>query len=429
MRPHRSVEHPSRRPRRTRRIIRIGVESLEVRALLSSIDSLTTILPAVSSIIADRGWNNPGGQASEGLTNPTPNTTAFTPAEILAAYGFSTSSTAGAGKTIAIVDAFNDPNIQSDLAAFDAYYGLPSASLTVLNQYGQTTNLPATDPNWSLEISLDVEWAHVIAPAAKIVLVEANSAHLSDLTAAVKTAAGMSDVVSMSWGGGEFWGQQTYDSAAYFANPNVTFVAASGDNGGAYGAEWPASSPDVLSVGGTALLLSSSGTYGTETGWSASGSYWTGFSGSTGGVSNVEPLPSYQAKALGSYYAYGRVVPDVSMVADPSTGVSVFDSVAGLSRSGWFKIGGTSVGAPIWSGLVAGADQARTAAGLANLSSTQTLDLLYGLYGSSTSYASAFHDVTTGVNFAGYAGIGYDKVTGLGSPNAAAIITAAAPPP
>jgi hypothetical protein len=147
-------------------------------------------------------------------------------------------------------------------------------------------------------------------------------------------------------------------------------------------------------------------------------------------VSRYESLPSYQASALGSNVAYGRVVPDVSMDADPSTGVSVFSSVAGLGQTGWFKVGGTSAGAPIWSGLVASADQARAAAGKSTLSSTQTLDLLYSLYGTNgktaSSYATAFHDVAGGANFAGYATTGYDAVTGLGTPIASTIVWAAA---
>jgi hypothetical protein len=426
----RTAPLPSRRLRRTRRLARLGVESLETRALLSSIDTFETILPAVASVVADRGWQSSGGQTSSVLTNPTPDATATTPSQIRSAYGFSTSPSAGAGTTIAIVDAYNDPNIQADLATFSAYYGLAAPSLTVVNQYGQTTNLPATSADWSLEISLDVEWAHAVAPAAKLVLVEASSTSVTDLMTAVQTAARMSNVVSMSWGGSEWSGQKAYDSAAYFANPNVTFVAASGDDGGAYGAEWPASSPYVLGVGGTTLSLTSSGTYGGESAWSASGSWWTGYSGSTGGVSSVESLPSYQASALGSYYAYGRVVPDVSMDANPSTGVSVFDSVQGIGQTGWFKVGGTSAGAPIWAGLVATADQARAASGRGALSSTQTLSLLYSLYGTSganaATYASAFHDVTSGVNFAGYATTGYDKVTGLGTPVASTIVSAAA---
>ena len=220
------------------------------------------------------------------MTTPNPVSGALTPAELDAAYGISTSSTSGAGETIGIVDAYNDPNIQADLAAFDKEYNLPTASLTVVNQTGGTS-LPQTDAGWSLEIALDVEWAHAAAPGAKIVLVEANSANTSDLMAAVQEAAKSANVVSMSWGGSEFSGETAYDTPAYFANPNVTFVSAAGDDGGKAGAEWPASSPYVLSVGGTTLTLSGSG-YGSETAWDASGSRFSGYSGGGGGVSTVE---------------------------------------------------------------------------------------------------------------------------------------------
>ena len=163
---------------------------------------------------------------------------------------------------------------------------------------------------------------------AKIVLVEANSASTSDLMAAVQTAAKQANVVSMSWGGSEFQGETAYDTAAYFANPNVTFIAASGDNGGAAGAEWPAVSPYVVSVGGTTLSLTSSGTTLSETAWNASGSRFSGYSGSTGGASLYESAPSYQVSALGSSVTR-RETPDVASDANPSTGLSVYDSVPG----------------------------------------------------------------------------------------------------
>src|SRR5262249_12633167 len=150
---------------------------------------------------------------------------------------------------------------------FSSYYGLPAANLTVVNQNGQSTNLPATDSGWALESSLDVEWAHASAPGANIVLVEARSASVSDLTTAVQTASRLGSVVSMSWGGSEWAGETQYDSLSYFGKANVTFVAASGDDGGAAGAEWPSVSPNVVGVGGTTLSVST----GTETAWSASG--------------------------------------------------------------------------------------------------------------------------------------------------------------
>ncbi|MDG3007386.1 S53 family peptidase [Paludisphaera mucosa] len=413
----------ARRPRRDSRGLQVRLESLETRTVLST----TTILPSLAAYLSTLSTSTDSSATTMGpaVTNPTPAASALSPSALLSAYGFSGSSTAGLGTTIAIVGAYDNPTIQADLAAFSSYYGLAAASLTVVNQYGQTTNLPKADAGWSLETAMDVEWAHAAAPGARIVLVEAASASASDLMTAVQTASKLANVVSMSWGGGEWTGQTAYDTASYFANSNVTFVAASGDDGGASGVSWPASSPYVLSVGGTTLSTS-----GSESGWSASGSLWTGYSGSTGGVSRVESLPTYQASALGTRAASGRVVPDVASDANPSTGLAVYSTASGLGRSGWFQLGGTSAGAPVWAGLIADADQARAAAGKAALGSSQTLTLLYSLYGTSTSrsssYAAAFHDVTSGSNFAGAATSGYDVVTGLGSPNASVIISAAA---
>jgi len=408
-----------RRPRREARAFRVRMESLETRTVLSA-----AIVPSIAAYLETLTSSTDSTDIGPSVSNPTPSAAATSPSELISAYGFSTSATAGLGTTIAIVGAYNNPTIQADLAAFSTFYGLAAASLSVVNQYGQTTNLPATDAGWSLETAMDVEWAHAVAPAARIILVEATSSSASDLMTAVQTAARLANVVSMSWGGGEWSGQTAYDTASYFANSNVTFVAASGDDGGASGVSWPASSPYVLSVGGTALYDD-----GTEAAWSASGSYWSGYSGSTGGVSRYESLPSYQATALGTRAASGRVVPDVASVADPSTGLAVYSTASGLGKTGWFTIGGTSAGAPVWAGLVADADQARIAAGKSALSSSQTLSLLYSLYGTSTtrssSYASTFHDVASGGNFAGSATTGYDIVTGLGSPNASAIISAA----
>lgn len=394
---------------------------MEARRLLSTVAATTILKPNVALLPASAAVS--GSEGASGVTNPTPASTALTPALLDVAYGINRAWTSGKGETIAIVDAYNDPNIASDLAVFDSMYKLPAASLTVENQYGQTTNLPATDASWSMEIALDVEWAHTAAPGARIILVEANSASLSDLMTAVQTAAKQANVVSMSWGGSEFSGESQFDSAAYFGKPGVTFVAASGDDGAAAGAEWPAVSPDVVSVGGTSLTLNPSWTIASQTAWSASGSFWSGFSGSTGGTSLYEPEPSYQTSTIGNTFT--RATPDVASVADPGTGVSVYDSVAGAGQTGWIQLGGTSAGAPLWAGIIADADQARAAVGKAPLSSTQTLNLLYGLY-KSGSYYSDFYDVVTGSNFAGGAGWGYDLVTGLGTPYASKIVSASA---
>lgn len=344
----------------------------------------------------------------------------YTPAQIRSAYGFSSvkfgngGAGTGAGQTIAIVDAYNDPDISSDLSTFDSRFGLGSASLKVVSETGSATALPAANAGWDLELSLDVEWAHAIAPSASILLVEANSASLGDLLTAVnyaRNASGVS-VVSMSWGSSEFSSETAYDG--YFTTPaghqGVTFVAASGDEGSWYGPEWPASSPNVLSVGGTTLTLAnSSGAYGSETGWADS----------TGGVSRYEREPRYQTDVQ----LTGAVTsPDVAYDANPSTGLAVYDSVNYDGYKGWWEVGGTSAGTPQWSALVALADQGRAVNGLATLNgASQTLPLLFSLY-NSTQYSQAFHDETTGISGFYSARPGYDLVTGLGSPKAAYVI-------
>ncbi len=217
-------------------------------------------------------------------------TVAYTPNQIRDAYGINNLSLDGTGQTIAIVDAYDDPSIFQALDAFDAQftltdsgptlydqYGPASSFLTVLNQYGQATSLPSTDPNgpgtdnWEVEEALDVEWTHAIAPGAQIILVEANSQSLSDLMASVATAASQPgvSVVSMSWGFPEGQAVFASDEATYdsvFNVPGVTFVASTGDYGAA-DPEYPAFSPNVVAVGGTSLTLNADNSYNSETGW------------------------------------------------------------------------------------------------------------------------------------------------------------------
>jgi subtilase family serine protease len=338
----------------------------------------------------------------------------YSPAEIRAAYGIdaitfakSTITGDGAGETIAIIDAYSDPNIASDLAAFDAEYGLSAPPSFTVDNLGATT----TDAGWALETALDVEWAHAIAPAANIVLVEASSASLQALFSAVSYASNLSGVgvISMSWGSSEFSTETNYDSS--FTTPsghtNITYVAASGDSGAWFGVMYPAASPNVLAVGGTTLTPSSSGSYGSESGWSDS----------TGGFSRYESEPSYQAATLASAGLGDgkRTVPDVSLNADPSTGYAVYDSVPYYGQSGWFNVGGTSAAAPAWAGLVAIADQGQATVGSGTLSTSELLNELYSLP------SSDFNDITSGSN--GYsATAGYDLVTGLGTPKANLVV-------
>lgn len=336
----------------------------------------------------------------------------YTPAQIQAAYGFSPSSTAGAGETIAIIDAYNDPNISADLAVFDKQFGLAAPpSLKITSETGSTSRLPSTNASWDVEISLDVEWAHAIAPDANILLVEANSSSLGDLLSAVSYAKTVASVatISMSWGGSEFRGESAYDSV--FTTPaghqGITFVAASGDEGSRYGPEWPASSPNVLSVGGTTLNLASSGAYSSETTWNDS----------TGGISALESEPSYQRDAQSTGK---RTTPDVSLDANPATGVAVYDSVPTGGTSGWYEVGGTSAGAPQWAALIAVADSAR---GASLDGATQTIPALYSIYANSSTFAQNFNDITSGSSSGLYGATrGYDLVTGLGTPKASAMI-------
>jgi subtilase family serine protease len=342
----------------------------------------------------------------EERATPAVTSSALTPAQVRSAYGFSLAavngtSLTGAGETIAIVDAYNDPYIASDLKAFDAKYGIAAPpSLKVVSETGSTTALPQNSSSWSGEIALDVEWAHAIAPGANILLVEANSSNTSDLLSAVNYARNQSGVVavSMSWGSSEFSGETSYNS--YFTTPaghaGVTFVASSGDNGA--GAIWPAVSTNVLAVGGTTLSLSGSN-YGSESAWSDSG----------GGVSKFISKPSYQT----AYTGRTRGSPDVSYDANPNTGFAVYNSYDG----GWEQVGGTSAGAPQWAALVALADQGRALKGLGSLDGgTQTLPAIYAMP------SSDFHDITSGSN--GYpAKTGYDLATGRGSPVAQNVIS------
>jgi len=339
---------------------------------------------------------------------------AYTPAQIQEAYGFNNITFGGvvgngSGETIAIVDADNDPHIQADLNTFDTQFGLPATTVAVYDENGGT-NYPASDPTggWELEESLDVEWAHAMAPGASIMLVEASSANDGDLLAAVDYAAARANVVSMSWAGSEFPGETASDTQD-FDRAGVAFVAASGDSGAP--AAWPAASPNVLSVGGTALTLGPGNVWSSEVGWSGSG----------GGPSAYESQPPYQQGVV-TQTSSARATPDVAYDASPSTGVAVYDSIKYEGTTyGWLEVGGTSAGAPQWSALLAIADQGRASSGQPALDSTSPQDVMKTLYEN----PADFHDITSGTS-AGipeyFAGPGYDYVTGLGSPMANLIV-------
>jgi subtilase family serine protease len=330
----------------------------------------------------------------------------YTPSQISAAYGLSaisfTSSSGttvkgdGTGETIALIEMYHDPNIQSDLATFDAKYNLPTPSLTVVNQAGNQT-----DSGWALEESMDVEWAHAIAPGANILVVEAAPSYsqiqeLQNLLNAVNTARNTAGVVavSMSWGFNEMQNESSFDS--YFTTPaghqGITFIAASGDSGTV---EYPSASPNVLAVGGTSLVLNSSGTYGSETAWSSGG----------GGYSSFEAEPTYQ----GSVQTSGaRSTPDVAFDADPNTGVMVYSTAPGARSGSWQVVGGTSLGSPAWAGIIAIVDQGRALAGKGSLDGpTQTLPALYA------ASASNFNSVASTASGSGFSFGGFDPFGGF----------------
>ncbi|MGA2704923.1 MAG: S53 family peptidase, partial [Isosphaeraceae bacterium] len=365
------------------------------------------------------------------LNAPT-GTVAYTPAQIRAAYGINNLSLDGTGQTIAIVAAYDDPSIYLALDAFDSQFGLTptgptlyqqygasSSFLRVLNQNGQSTSLPATDPsgagtdNWEVEEALDVEWAHAIAPGAQIVLVEANGQSLSDLMAGVATAASQPgvSVVSMSWGFPEGQAVFASDEAAYdgvFNVPGVTFVASTGDYGAA-DPEYPAYSPNVVAVGGTSLTLNADGSYHSEAGWGYYSDSVGALIGSGGGISLYEPEPAYQEKVQTTG---GRTTPDVSLVADPATGAWIADPYNLPATNPFEIVGGTSLSAPCWAGLVALANQGRAAAGEPTLNSSSPTETQQALY----SLPQRDYNVISSGNNGYSAASGYNLVTGLGTP-------------
>ncbi|MGA2602244.1 MAG: hypothetical protein ABSH09_35200, partial [Bryobacteraceae bacterium] len=259
----------------------------------------------------------------------------------------------GGSKAIAIVDAYDDPNAYADLQFFSTQFGLtPITPATFQVVYappggsppgsctGSATQPPsAMNTGWDVEESLDIEWSHAMAPGATIYLVEAQSSSNSDLFCAVSVASTLVSAagggeVSMSWGGGEFPSETTYD--AVFTTPKVVYFASSGDNPGVY---YPSASPNVVSVGGTSVSYdANNGAFIGENTWQSSG----------GGASAYESRPSYQA-SVSFIVGSQRGVPDVSSDGNPYTGVWVWDSLEGPY---WYTVGGTSVSSPTWAGIV-----------------------------------------------------------------------------
>ena len=378
------------------------------------------------------------------LANISPETTfAEYPASMACVYGVgpkyagcvptnnSAYNSKGGWGAIAIVDAFDDPTAASDLAYFSSYFGLPAANFTkviantsfgTLN--GMTASCSGTPQNanlygWDVEEALDIEWAHAMAPSAKIILVEACTNYTTDLLFAEQVAgmqvtkAGGGQITN-SWGGGEYSSEVgTNDNVFYrYYWQNIVYFASAGDYG--WGAQWPSSSPWVVSAGGTTVNRDSSGNFVSESCWSGSG----------GGVSAYElwQSPPYILNGMGPWTNYqysmagqtARQTPDISFNADPASGVFVYNTDSGYA---WYTVGGTSVSSPALAGIV-NVSGARLGQGVPNgYFSTLEHNLLYAQQYFKGAYKADFYDVTTGSNGTGHnAGVGYDQCTGLGSP-------------
>jgi subtilase family serine protease len=414
---------PSPRPNRP------GVEQLEIRDLLA-----TSLLAPAAGAILNPAAARPDVKAFS-VTNPA--AAPLTPLVLRAAYGvnllqfqsggnFVTGN--GAGQTIAIIDAYNDPTIVADLATFSSTFSLPNApSFTVLNENGGTnlSGIPnAPHSSWAIEESLDVEWAHTIAPAANIVLFEGNSSSFSDLGTGVLSAANpatysalgipAAGVISNSYGATEsrlnLATEQFFDSTYYQPTSSaVSLVFSAGDNGVQ---NYPSTSPYVLSVGGTKVTVTATpfgAKYKSEVAWSPD-------PGSTGGgTSAFEPIPSYQVGYPNISGAF-RQTPDISWDADPASGVYITDTYDFPGDLAVGSVGGTSLAAPLWAGLLADVNQGRALNGQGVLLNANAA--VYSVP------SSDFHDITSGHNNVATAGPGYDEVTGIGSPIANKLVPA-----
>ena len=341
--------------------------------------------------------NNVRQHTAAALAGKAPAGDGYGPSSLISAYNLPSSSQV---INVAVVDAYNDPNAVSDLATYRSSWGLPACNtgteagcLTVTNQNGATSPLPANSgtTGWATEESLDVDMVSAICPSCHIFLVEASAPSTADLGTGVNSAVSVlgADYVSNSYGGSQGKNDPTLDTK-YYKHPGDAIVASAGDSG--YGVSYPAASQYVTSVGGTSLVQAPGTTRGwTETVWSGTGS----------GCSAFEPKPAFQTHKGCSH----RIANDVAAVADPNTGVAIYDT---YDQGGWLEVGGTSVSSPIIASVYA-------------LAHTLTA----GTYPASYAYqhASDLNDVTVGANgsctkaFLCHAEKGYDGPTGLGTPN------------
>ncbi|HZN15622.1 MAG TPA: hypothetical protein VFB78_15240 [Acidimicrobiales bacterium] len=327
----------------------------------------------------------------------------YNPADLASAYAI---PAGGAGMTVAIVDAYDNPTAEADLAVYRSRFGLPACTTAngcfrKVNQRGSVGPYPAGNVGWGQEIALDLDMASAVCPACNILLVETDTNAFTNLAAGVDMAATLgANAISNSYGGNEFSSEANLQS--HYNHPGIAITVSSGDSG--YGVEFPAASSFVTAVGGTRLVHANTTRGWTETAWSGAGS----------GCSAYITKPAWQHDTG----CTRRSVADVSAVADPSTGVAIYDSYGSTNGANWYVFGGTSVAAPIIAAAYAVAG---------NTSSISNAAYPYG-------HTSALWDITSGSNgrcirgkstagaYLCTAGAGYDGPTGLGSPNGVAAL-------
>src|SRR6266566_197733 len=370
--------------------------------LISTFFGIAAAQPPGWVVIPDSSVERPGDRGLNAHTNHVilvrPQFTGTspsgeTPQSIRPVYNLPSS---GGSNIIAIVDAYDYPTAENDLNVFSSVLGLPPCTTAngCFTKIYASGHQPRANCGWAQEAALDIEWAHAMAPSAKIVLVEAASNRFNDLFAAVDVASNyiashsVPGEISMSWGGSEFSSETGYDQ--HFTTPNIVYFASSGDTGGV--TIYPGVSPNVVSSGGTTIHRDASGNFLSETGWSGSG----------GGPSKYEPRPTYQS-AVSAIVGSQRGVPDFSFDADPNSGVSVYDSTSCQGMSGWLVFGGTSVASPSLAGIV-------NLTGSFSLNTNAELTPIYGGLGSGN-----FRDIVSGTAGSFSAAVGWDFVTGVGS--------------
>jgi hypothetical protein len=325
----------------------------------------------------------------------------YGPSQLQSAYNLTSASASnGAGRTVALVDAFDYPSAASDLATYRSSAGLPAANFTKVNQNGQTSPLPSPAPasdDWTLEAALEIDMVSATCPNCNIVLVEAQNDSGTGLFTAQNTAAAMAGYISNSWGQPES-SAETSDDSQFFTHSGIVTTASAGDSD--FGVIYPAASPNVVSVGGTALNTASNSRGWTESVWNTT----PGSEGTGSGCSSVEPKPSWQAALSLPAGCSNRIDNDVAADADPATGVAVFDTSNG--DGGWNEVGGTSASSPMMAAMFALAG---------NAGSTPANDIY--------THTGNFFDVTSGNDgscspaYLCTAETGYDGPTGIGTPN------------